>query len=251
MSQPRIACLDQPAPLRRSLLLGLGASPLMGWAGPLQVPVVIGENSARPFVEPLLQRVGKAAGIEWQLEVAPWPRALSMAERGQALAFGMARTAEREGVFAFSAPVFDNHVWMLVRRDQRLDFRSLDDLRERTVCIARRTSYGGSFDAIKGRQFKVEYVDGDLGARLRMLIAGRCDLTLGSHRSRDPWLIERRARQLSGLGAAIAVLPSPMSVEPVHFGVAASAPLAALLPRISQAVQRERAAIRALVDSEL
>lgn len=251
MHLSRSTCPAWPGGMRRLLLLALCASPLRALPDPVRVPVVIGENSARPFIEALLSRIGRAAGIEWQLEVAPWPRALLMAERGQALAFGMARTAERDSVFSFSGPVFNNHVWMLVRRDQWLEFRSLDDLRDRTVCIARKTSYGGSFDAAKGRQFKVEHVDGDLGARLRMLIAGRCDLTLGSHRSRDPWLIERRARQLSGLGAAIAVLPAPMSVEPVHFGVGIGTPLAALLPRITVAVQRERAAIGALVESDL
>ncbi|MDM4766732.1 transporter substrate-binding domain-containing protein [Pelomonas sp. SE-A7] len=251
--EPPSPAARHPDERRRKLLACLAAASLgsaRAWA-PQPVPVAIGENSSRPFVEPLLKLIGESAGISWQLQSAPWARVLALAERGQSLAFGMARTTEREKLYAFSQPVFDNHVWMLIRRDQALDFRSLDDLRDRTVCISRGTSYGGRFDAIKGKQVRVEYVDGDLGARLRMLIAGRCDMTLGSHRSPDPWLIERRARQLSGLGAAIAVLPVPLAVEPVHFGVGHGSPLEALLPRIDQAVKRQRVAIRALVDSEL
>lgn len=216
----------------------------------LRVPVVIGENSSRPFVLPLLQLIGEAAGIEWQIQQAPWARALVLAERGQAIAFGMSRTRAREEVFSFSAPVFVNHVWMLVRRDQALNFRNVEDLRDRTVCISRGVSYGDSFDAGKGKLFKVEYVDGDLGARLRMLVAGRCDMTLGSHRSPDPWLMERRAREFSGLSASLAVLPVPLTVESVHFGVGRGQALAELLPRINKALQ-QRAGIRALVDSDL
>ncbi len=240
---------------RRRCLLSLAALvapwPASGAAPRLRVPVVIGENSSRPFVLPLLQLIGDAAGIEWQVQQAPWARALVLAERGQAIAFGMARTKPREQHFAFSAPVFDNHVWMLVRRDQAPDFRSLDDLRDRTVCISRGVSYGGSFDAGKGKLFKVEYVDGDLGARLRMLVAGRCDMALGSHRSPDPWLLEQRARELTGLSASLAVLPMPLAVEPVHFAVGHGQALAELLPRLNKALQQQRAGIRALVDSEL
>lgn len=243
---------------RRSWLLGLGPlalgllpPPTACAAEPLRVPVAIGENSSRPFVVPLLQLIGEAAGIEWQILQAPWARVLVLAERGQALAFGMARTKPREEQFAFSAPVFDNHVWMLVRRDQALDFHSLDDLRERTVCISRGISYGGSFDAVKGKLFKVEYVDGDLGARLRMLVAGRCDMALGSHRSPDPWLLERRARELTGLSATLAVLPTPLALEAVHFAVGHGHALADVLPRINKALQVKRAAIRALIDSDL
>lgn len=247
-----------PAPdpeLRRRCLLSLFALatpwPVRAAAPRQRVPVVIGENSSRPFVLPLLQLIGDAAGIKWQVQQAPWARALVLAERGQAIAFGMARTKAREEVYTFSAPVFDNHVWMLVRRDQAPDFRSLDDLRDRTVCISRGVSYGGSFDAGKGKLFKVEYVDGDLGARLRMLVAGRCDMALGSHRSPDPWLLERRARDITGLSASLAVLPMPLAVEPVHFAVGHGQALVELLPRINKAVQQQRTGIRALVDSDL
>ena len=157
---------------RRLLLAGLGllAAPR---AEAARVSVAIAESSALPFVRPLLDLIGRAAGLEWEIDVVPWSRALMLAERGQALAFGMARTAARAEKFAFSAPVFENHVWMLAQRDRAAGLTRLDDGRQRTLCISRGTGYGGSYDLSKDRRFKVEEVGGDLGVRLRVMLAGR------------------------------------------------------------------------------
>jgi polar amino acid transport system substrate-binding protein len=221
-------------------------------AGWQQVPIAVSESSRRPFVAQMLKLIGQSARIEWQIDSVPWARVLLMVERGQALAFGVSRSASRELLFEFSQPVFDNHVWMVVRRDRSLTYKSLADLRGRTLCVTRGISYGSAFEAAKqGAVFRVEQVDGDLAARTRMLVAGRCDLMLTSHRNPQPWAVEKVLRQESGYAAGIAVLPTPMQVDPVHFVAARGHQLARLLPRLNAAMRKEGEAIRALINSEL
>jgi ABC-type amino acid transport substrate-binding protein len=244
---------------RRSLLLApcaalsagsvsvLAASP-EPW---LPVPIAVSESSRRPFVKQLLQMIGQAARIEWQIHNVPWARVLLMAERGQAVAFGVSRSASREQLFEFSAPIFNNHVWMVVRRDQPLNYRSQEDLQGRTLCITRGISYGSAFEAAQGKLFSVELVDGDLGSRARMLLAGRCDVMLTSHRSSQPWAVEKILRQASGHSAGIAVMPTPMQVDPVHFMAARAYGLTKVLPRLNAALLAESKAIQALVNSEI
>lgn len=255
MSQALAGCRMR----RRSLLLtpcavlpaGVVSAPAADPVPWLQVPVAVSESSRRPFVKQMLQLIGQAARFEWQIHSVPWARVLLMAERGQALAFGVSRSASREQLFEFSTPIFNNHVWMVVRRDQTLSYRHLDDLQGRTLCVTRGISYGSAFEAAQGKRFRVELVDGDLGARARMLLAGRCDVMLTSHRSPQPWAVERALRQASGHTAGIAVLPTPMQVDPVHFMAARAHPLAKLLPSLNAAMRAQSSAIQALVNSEI
>lgn len=250
----------------RQLLHGAAACSAMAWpSGPalaqsrvqaqahtrLQVPIAINESSRRPFVKQMLRLIGDAAQIDWQIQPLPWARAMLSAERGQMMVFGVSRTPAREQLLAFSEPVFDNHVWMVTRRDQALDYRQLSDLSGRTLCISRGISYGPSFEAARGSLFKVELSNGDMNARVRMLMAGRCDVMLSSHRSAQPWIFERLLREQSGYSAALMVLPRPMQVDPIHFAVARDHSLSRLLPRLNGAMRLQSKAIQALINSEL
>jgi ABC-type amino acid transport substrate-binding protein len=218
----------------------------------LPVPIAVSESSRRPFVAQMLKLIGQAARIDWQIQAVPWARLLLMAERGQALAFGVSRSVSREQQFEFSQPIFDNHVWMVVRRDRSLVYRSLADLGGRSLCVTRGISYGSAFEAAKqAALFRVEQVDGDLAARTRMLMAGRCDVMLTSHRSSQPWAVEQVLRRESGHAAGISVLPEPMQVDPVHFVAARGHVLTQLLPRLDQAMLAQSTAIQALINSEL
>jgi len=232
--------------------LGLHASPAQAQASTrLQVPIAINEASRHPFVKQLLRLIGEAAQIDWQIQSLPWARAMLLAERGQTMVFGVSRTPAREQVLAFSEPVFDNHVWMVMRRDQAMDYRQLSDLSGRTLCISRGISYGPSFEAARGSLFKVEWANGDLNARVRMLMAGRCDVVLSSHRSAQPWLLERQLREQTGHSAALTVLPRPMQVDPIHFAVALDHSLVQVLPRLNRAMRQQSKAIQALINSDL
>ncbi|MGM9513414.1 substrate-binding periplasmic protein [Roseateles sp. DB2] len=246
----------RPDPQRRRLLgacvrLGLGVGSATGAAALPQVPLAVGEHVNRAFVMPLLQLLQQGAGWAWDLQFAPMGRVLALAERGQSLAFGLGRTAAREAVLAYSDPLFSSRVWPVVRRDRGLRLRSVEDLRGLTVCLARSMSYGAAIDAAKGQDFQVEYADGDPMTRLRMLAAQRCDVVLMTHRSADPWLLERRLRSAAGYSALIEVGATPLVSEPVHVAGALGSPLLRHLPLLNAALRRQHAAIQALVDSEL
>ena len=246
----------RPDPQRRRLLgacmgLSLGGVPAARAAALPSVPLVVGEHVNRAFVMPLLQLLEQGSAWTWDLQFAPMGRVLALAERGQSLAFGLGRTTAREAVLAFSDPLFSSRVWPVVRRDRGLRLRSIEDLRGLTVCLARSMSYGAAIDAAKGQEFQVEYADGDPMTRLRMLAAQRCDVVLMTHRSADPWLLERRLRSAAGYSSLIEVGAVPLVSEPVHVAGALGSPLLRHLPLLNAALRRQHLAIQALVDSEL
>ncbi len=250
-------------PSRRRLIqslvvAGAGSWPLAGWSAPasspeaaMQVPLAVGDHVNRDFVLPLLNLLAQAAGWRWDLQYAPMARVLALLERGDCLAFGLGRTPAREGLLAFSDPLFSSRVWPVYRRGRSLPVRSLADLQGRTVCLSRAASYGAQVDAAKGRDFRVEYADGDPRSRLRMLLADRCDVALMTHRSADPAALERRLREEGGQPLQVDIGPVPLVSEPVHIAGALGSPWLRVLPALNAALRRQQPAIQALVDSSL
>ncbi|MDM4766733.1 transporter substrate-binding domain-containing protein [Pelomonas sp. SE-A7] len=239
--------------MRRRQALIAALAPVAAAAGAAEpqrpLPVAVAPSLTPEFVQKLLKLVAEGGGFEWQVQVVPWARALQLAELGQAIAFGVARNSHREAVFEFSETVYTNNVWLVARRDQRLSFARLEDLRGRRICVRRGTSYGDAFDAARGQLFQVEQVDGDLRSRVRMMLGGRCDLVPGSHRSSRAGF-ERRLAEGANFLPQVEVLPTPLSSESIHFAVAREAPLAAAMARVNTGLRTQRAAIQALLDED-
>lgn len=251
-------------PLRRRELLmgvtgGMGLATVAGGAlakpdaaavsAPGPIRLAISEQTHKPFILPLLRLIAEAAGLQWQLQLLPWPRALLGAELGQHLTFGLSRNPARDKVFAYSQPVFVSRGWLVVPKARPIVFERLEDLRGLTLCVSRGATYGAAFEDARRRLFRVEHGGNDLEGRARMLVAGRCDAMLATHRG-SAAALERRLRPLRD-GAQLQVLPRPLVEEGILFAAAKGSEPALLLPRLDEAIQRSRAAIQALVDSDL
>lgn len=238
----------------RSALIGisgLAVSSAPARSQSIDVPLAVGDHVNRNFVLPLLDLIAQAAGLRWQIEWLPFSRVLMQTEQGRTLGFGMTRTPARERMYAFSEPLFTNHIWSVARRERGLRIERLDDLAGLSVCVGRGISLGAAFDEARAQQrFQVESSSSDLPGRLRMLLAGRCDVMLASHRSADPWMMERRLRHELGLGPALEVLPRPLLADPVHMAVGINSPLKGLLAPINRALEVRRHALRELIESD-
>lgn len=214
------------------------------------IPVAVSEQAHRPFIEQLFDLLFSAAGLRYELIALPWPRALLSGEQGQALVYGLSRSAQREGAMDFSAPIFASHAWLVVDRDRPLRWGKLEDLRGKVLCAARGASFGVEFDGLVSRGvLQVEHSGFDFNSRIRMLTMGRCDAMLTAHRGSTPARLVRRLQALPD-GERLQVLPRPLTAETIHFAVSKRSPLSAALLRLDAAIRRERAAIQAMVDSE-
>ncbi|MEJ6004047.1 ABC transporter substrate-binding protein [Paucibacter sp. AS339] len=225
---------------------------LAATAPTVAVPLALSDSpTSQALSQILLNLVGQAAGIEWQIQSVPFARSVLLAETGQALAYGLSRNAERERTLEFSEPIYRQQAWMIVRKNHGLVYRSLADLQGRSICMGRSVSFGDEFDAAKGKLFRVESVGGGPVARVRMLMAERCDVALTTHRSKTPGPVDRALRKAIGEELAFEVLPKPMLEEGVHFAVQRGHPLAQWLPRINAAMAQQRKAIVDWVASDL
>src|SRR5262249_28249965 len=142
---------------------------------------------------------------------------LANASQGEGLIFGVTETAERKAQFRFSDTIYANYVWVVTRSDRRFPFRSMADLKGKTLGVARGVSYGDEFDRQRNVLFAVEEDSvNSYAVRLRKLWAQRMDAMLYGDWRANPDEIEaklnRMVREQAGdsalAGASFSVLPT-------------------------------------------
>jgi len=224
---------------RRLTLLGLGLVAVPAWARP-RVPLAVGDHGGHQHWMPLFERLAQAIELEWELRPMPWPRAQTFAEQGEGLMFGLARTPAREARFEFSLPVTVVRSWAAVRRGAAAQLAPPGALAERTVCMARGSSYPDTLRA-KGVPIGqwLESDQGDPGA-LRMLAAGRCDAAVLTLPGGSAELASRHLARIGISMAGLELLQRPLQETPLHFVTGLRSPWGWVLGRLNEALQRDR-----------
>lgn len=211
--------------------------------------IAISEPDWNGVKQRLLALIAKAAHLEWQVLVVPWARLMAMVTRGEALAFGLSHTSQRDALFEFSDSVLPSRVWAVSSGDAALRLQGAKGLAEHVVCTRLGVSYGEEIDAILAKSRRTVVIAGDAERRLRMNQLGRCDLTLYNSRLATAAEVERRLHQRLPGWLAVNVHPSPLHVDSMHFAVARGHPQAAVMERINHAIHSQREAIMALAEA--
>ena len=213
--------------------------------------ILIAEGARLAFVLPMLDLIAKGGGFEWEPLHVPWPRLMFMLTQGEALAWGVSRTPEREPLLNFSDTVNTRRVWLVAPPGQPQDAPPLAALRGLTFCKRRGFALDYPLDqALRDKLFEVVEADLDYDAVLRMLLAGRCHGVLFTHRSPDPAVIERRLETLLP-GKQFVVQRPALATGTVHIAAAKKNPqLAVQLQRVNQGLRTQAKAIAELIASE-
>jgi polar amino acid transport system substrate-binding protein len=138
---------------------------------------VIHEEAGRPvgFLVELLRRAQLYSGDDYDIRLMPWKRAYAQALAGQGGLIGVSLTSERQLVFDYSRPVYDDDIGIVVLRGKEFAFSEIADLKGKRVGGVAGASYGEAVDlAIKAGVFEVDRDSGQ-DNRLRKLLAGRVD----------------------------------------------------------------------------
>lgn len=182
----------------------------------------------------LLAQAGERLGERFELELAAWPRALALAQKGEGGVLGVSHTPERAAWLDYSSPCWVDELRLVVRRGAEFPFRRIEDLHGKRIGIARRATGGAAFDAAAAAG-KIQRID-DSGApaRMRALLAGRLDaavlgagtLGLTSLLAREPDLQER--------AGMLGTLPRPLLSDALHLAFPKTLQAQALLRRFDQ-----------------
>lgn len=243
--------------LRRTLLCGLallaGMPVSHAQTQPLlKIVLYVRENRneagqmlpLRDEVRRLLDLIEQRAGLQFEIERYPYPRLLEKTRNHEGIAFGLS-LSRNPNELILSEPFMSNQVWMVVRSDAVFPFRSIEDLRGKTIGVVRGSSYGDEFDARRNSLFKIEEDVSSHTARLRKLMNRRMDVMLfGDFHTRAEdvslYLHQLLAEEKSALkpGENFVVLERPLLIDELCF--AATPKHEEILRRLNLAITQLR-----------
>lgn len=134
---------------------------------PLKSPVAQFLN----YVENAMQR-------KISIKYYPWKRVLHNGENGEGIIFGIYKTPERERVFTFSEPVYSDFVYLVMLCDGAFKFKTVADLKGKTIGMSPGASAGAEFDREVGVTIKPEYNSSSLTGQFLKLYQKRVDAFL-------------------------------------------------------------------------
>lgn len=228
----------RPAPQTVTLLLGdtLDAS------GRQQPP--------KPWRRKLFDYLEQELNVTFDIKSYPWPRAERHARDGTGLIFGLPKNADRLRELRYSDPASSNTLWLVTRSDASFNFRTIDDLRGKTIGAVRGYSYGDDFERGRNKLFRVDEDIASRATRLQRLLLKRVDALLLYQPTGDSpveieaaldQLIQPHLKDLSlPASVRLTVLPKPLQVENgMHFAIARSHD-DGVIDRINTALARHR-----------
>lgn len=165
VAEQRLSASDVPA--NTLVVFSLPASPPKSY---LKEGKVIG------FMVDLTREALHRAGYTADIQAFPWARAVKMSERAEGLISSFSRTPEREVLYFFSDPIYEDPVLLVTKRDANFSFSGPKDLAGRTVGLLRSTSFGAEFEGL--RASFIEAPDDSAEQRLKKLLAGRIDAAI-------------------------------------------------------------------------
>ena len=71
--------------------------------------------------------------VPYQIKLMPWKRAYTMAERGEGGVIGLSISDERLALFDFSAPIFTEHVVLVVKKGREFPYLAITDLQDKLI----------------------------------------------------------------------------------------------------------------------
>jgi len=138
-------------------------------------------NQAVGIDADMIREACKRLGIELELKVMPWKRALVNAEKGRVSGMLTALyTKERAGFLYFTKEgVHTQKNIIMAKKGSGLKIKSLDDLKGKGIGVIRNFSYGPDFDNYQGLN---KVVCDNQKEMIRILERGRIDLAVGSEK---------------------------------------------------------------------
>lgn len=219
------------------------------------LPVLVGENknasgeqqALPPFILQLFSQLEGELGQAFSIERYPWVRAIKLAETEKKLIFGFSFTTERAKQFRFSEPLYYNNIWLVTRSDRTFPFKTLSDLKGKSVGVLRGSNYGGEFDRQKNKLFRVEDDVDAYPARLKKLLMKRMDAMLYASAESRPQMVEAQINKIviddadvpSSEHPRFSVLAVPVLRDGVRFAIN-NDDQSDIITRLDRAIERVR-----------
>ena len=184
----------------------------------------------------IFANVSKDTGDTYELILVPWKRALQQSMYSKGGIVGISVTKEREKLFDFSQPIYDDDLQLVVLKGHEFIFNDLKDLKGKTIGGAAGAIYGEDFARAKTAGIIVIDEDPHQLSRMRKLLQGRMEVAIigngiagfESLLASDPELEANRNK--------FTLLPRPLARDSLHLAFLKSMNMKPALARFNKAL---------------
>lgn len=134
------------------------------------------QQALDPKLMEILAYFEREAELKFEPVILPWKRAQLETLHGEGIIYGFSRSAERIRLYHFSQPVVIERVWGVTYGKPKPAYKTVEDLRGKTVSTGRGFSHGMDFDQASNVIFTVQEDSSSSVARFKKLMAKRSDI---------------------------------------------------------------------------
>lgn len=198
-------------------------------------PYIMGEIGGEPtggIVVELVRELFGRLGIEVEINLVPWKRALKMARHGRCDGIMLLmRNPEREQFLVYSDRLFESRELLYSRADQygQFSWQKFEDLKPYTIGLVSGYAYGSEFmEAIETLDLKVEYAP-STHINFQKLFNRRIDFYL-----EDQAVAETEITVRPEWRSAFRPVVRPVSSYDYYMAFSKSSPAIVLIPQINR-----------------
>ncbi|MGL4996531.1 MAG: substrate-binding periplasmic protein [Deefgea sp.] len=198
------------------------------------------QGQARGVMVDAVRHFEKLSHQKVKVEPTSWRRAYEYALRGKGGLIGFSKTKERLATFDYSDVIFEDNIYLAVRRGKEFDFKTLSDLKNKLIGMHLGASYGEIIDnAIKEGVFQADLSTTD-AIRMRKLLRGRLDAAVVSHGQIGLDAILKTDPELLANKSEFVILATPLVRDPLHLGFAKSMKMTTFLHEFNQSLKANK-----------
>ena len=196
----------------------------------------------------LFNYLEKATKLKLDVRRYPWQRVLHNAENGEGLIFGISKTPERLQIFDYSLAVYSDKIWLVARCEDKMQFKDIADLRNKTIGIVKGSTAGEHFDSAVNVIFKAEYNNSNLAGRFLKLYQRRMDAFLLYEPRSNYKRVQKELNQMYAVDLdeyrrdkldVFCILPKPVATIDAYFAISKQADKT-VLEKINRALIQAR-----------
>jgi polar amino acid transport system substrate-binding protein len=206
-------------------------------------PVIYRDAQQQPagFLAETLQYVSTTGGEPITLHLYPWKRAYVSAEYAKGGVIGVSKTAPRELLFDFSAPIYHDDILLVVLKGREFTFNHVNDLIGKKIGAQLGASYGNDVDILIDSQTLNVERDQSQVARLGKLLRGRIEVALIGNGQEGLQALLNSDPELKAHSHDFVALPTPLTRDTLYLAFNKSLHMQDYLKRFNQQLKQGRA----------
>lgn len=198
------------------------------------------QSQARGVMVDAIRNFEKFSGQKVNITPTSWRRAYEYSARGKGGIIGLSKTKERLAIFDYSDVIFEDNVYLAVRRGKEFEFKTLDDLKNKLIGVHLGASYGDQVDqAVKAGLIKVDLSTSDVN-RIRKLLRGRLDAAVVTHGQIGLDAILKNDPELFASKDEFVILATPLVRDPLYLGFAKSMKMTPFINKFNQSLKANK-----------